>query len=362
MKLFGMRQRCKGVALIIVMMVILVLGMLAGGFAYTMKVETTLARSANSGTEMEWLGRSGVELARYVLGIHMTVPNEGNYDSLNQKWAGGPMGTNEILANVSLENVELGRGKFSVKIVDLERKFNINLADRTILQQALTVMGVDFAQQSGVIDSILDWRDTDDYTQLNGTESDYYLSLKPAYAAKNGPIDDLSELLLIRGITPEMYWGAAAAGAMITTPTMGPSARALSKDIPTYPVGFVDLFTPVSQRTININTASPYVLRLVPGIDENIANSIITARSGPDGVDGNEDDTPFRTQADLSRVPGFAVIAGQNQSGVGQFFNVRSATFQVTVTAEIGGRHGEWMATVVRINPQDIRIISLARK
>src|SRR2546426_4935652 len=78
-----------GIALIIVMIVIIVLGILAGGFAYSMKVETTLARRANFEPDLEWLGRSGVEMARYILAQQMTVPNEP-YDSLNQKWAGGP--------------------------------------------------------------------------------------------------------------------------------------------------------------------------------------------------------------------------------------------------------------------------------
>ncbi|MBI3192749.1 MAG: hypothetical protein HYZ36_08795, partial [Pedosphaera parvula] len=61
----------QGIALILVMMVIFVLGILAGGFAYSMKVETKLARNAGDESELEWLGRSGVELARYVLGISM---------------------------------------------------------------------------------------------------------------------------------------------------------------------------------------------------------------------------------------------------------------------------------------------------
>ena len=35
-----------------------------GIFAYNMRVETKLAMNSNNETEMEWLGRSGVELAR----------------------------------------------------------------------------------------------------------------------------------------------------------------------------------------------------------------------------------------------------------------------------------------------------------
>src|SRR5215472_8822434 len=54
----------RAIALIIVMICIFVLTILAGGFAYSMKVETRLARNANSEVELEWLGRSGVECAR----------------------------------------------------------------------------------------------------------------------------------------------------------------------------------------------------------------------------------------------------------------------------------------------------------
>ena len=34
--------------------------------------------------------------------------------------------------------------------------------------------------------------------------------MNPPYSAKNGPIDDISELLLIKGVTPEIYYGGAA--------------------------------------------------------------------------------------------------------------------------------------------------------
>ena len=349
----------RGIAIIIVMMVILVLGILAGGFAYSMKVETKLARNAGHESELEWLGRSGVELARYVLGISMTVPNEGNYDALNQKWAGGPMGTNEILASISLENVELGRGKFTVKIVDLERKMNINVADDAILRQALTLMSVNAVEMSPISDAIRDWIDPDDNTLLNGAESDYYLGIKPAYEAKNGPIDDLSELLLIRGISPEMYWGPAATNRFVPVHT-GPLSRMHADDFPTYSVGFVDLFTPISQRSLNPNTASAQALQLIPGLDETTAQAIITARAGPDGVDGTEDDTPFRNAGELPmRVPGFSGVAPGSLGGI---FNTRSVTFQVTVTAQIDDHKADWVAILVRANPRDIKVVSMYKK
>ncbi|MBI3875008.1 MAG: general secretion pathway protein GspK, partial [Verrucomicrobia bacterium] len=122
----------RGVALIIVMLVITVLVLIAGGFAYSMKVETTLARYSNSDVEFEWIARSGVEMARFAVGQQLKVPTEP-YDSANQFWSGGRNITNEIFQDMTLDNVPIGRGTFSVKIVDQERKFNINAADDTVL-------------------------------------------------------------------------------------------------------------------------------------------------------------------------------------------------------------------------------------
>ena len=58
-----------------------------------------------------------------------------------------------------------------------------------------------------MVDSIIDWLDFDDEPSVNGAETDYYSSLDPPYAAKNGPMDSIEELLLIPGITPEFYFG-----------------------------------------------------------------------------------------------------------------------------------------------------------
>src|SRR5215467_8072993 len=140
----ALKPNQRGIALIIVMISIFVLAVLAGGFAYSMKVETKLARNRNSETDLEWLGRSGVEYARWILAQQLLVANEP-YDALNQVWAGGSGGigtTNSPLLNVQ-KDVHLGNGSFTWTITDLERKININLANEAILQQAMVSMGVD---------------------------------------------------------------------------------------------------------------------------------------------------------------------------------------------------------------------------
>ena len=217
----------RGIALIIVMMVVVVLGVLAAGFAYSMKVETKLARNVSHEGQLEWLGRSGVELARYVLAQQKSIPGEQGFDALNQVWAGGPPSTNELLMGIHLLDNELGQGSFSVRITDLERKFNINLATPAILQRAVDLLQVDSVDAATIVDSIEDWKDPLDDPHVSGTESDYYLGLPEPYVAKNGPLDHLSELLLIRGITPSMYWGAASPG-LAPVSRLGPTTCARS--------------------------------------------------------------------------------------------------------------------------------------
>lgn len=346
----------RGIALIIVLISIVVLSVLAGGFAYSMKVETRLARNANADTELEWMGRSGVELARYVLAQQLLLSCEP-YDSLNQRWAGGPGGqctSNSPLTGIQLENVEFGNGKFSVKIVDCERKININVASEQLLQQAFVLMGVDAAETPSIVNSILDWIDRDDNPHVSGAESDYYQSLNPPYVAKNGPIDDITELLLIKGVTQELFWGPACTNHWPAAFQVKSGSFGNQQSPVTYPFGLVDVFTPVSSGRINVNTASVTVLQMIPMIDQNIAAEIVRMRAGPDGIDGTEDDTPLRN-------PGELVNAGLPNQVVGvlmRYVDVRSRTFEVTVDAESNGYKRRFVALVGRNTPRDLPVLS----
>ncbi len=58
-----------------------------------------------------------------------------------------------------------------------------------------------------VVDSIVDWYDRDDEEGVHGAESPFYLDREPPYPAKNGDFDSIEELLQVRGVTPELYYG-----------------------------------------------------------------------------------------------------------------------------------------------------------
>jgi len=59
-----------------------------------------------------------------------------------------------------------------------------------------------------LLNGIQDWldnRDDDAVTGISGAESDYYLSLDPPYTCANGPFIHISELFMVKGISPELF-------------------------------------------------------------------------------------------------------------------------------------------------------------
>jgi general secretion pathway protein K len=343
----------SGIALIIVMISIFVLTILAGGFAYSMKVETKLARNADSESELEWLGRSAVECARWELAQQLTVAQEP-YDALNQVWAGGIGGigtSNSPLADFRNE-IDVKDGFAKCTIVDLERKVNINTPNEALLQQALLVMGVDAGQMTPVVNSILDWIDRDESPRIQGAESDFYQGLNPPYYAKNGPIDDISELLLIKGAA-DFYAPAENIGSQQNVYNPLTSRFKGSDVIAAAPVGLTNLFTPLSNGKININTASAEVLQVIPGITPEAAQAIVGAREGED--DGSGLFGPYRNLGEVRRVPEVSLpMLGALQ----QFGTVRSSTFEVHVDAQIAGYHRHFVGIIGRNNPRDVQILS----
>jgi type II secretory pathway component PulK len=344
--------RRGGFALVIVMLVIVVLATLAAGFAYSMKLEMQLARSMTFDAESLWLGRSGVELARYVLAMKSRIPGEAQFDSLDQKWAGGLGGTDDFLVDVALEDNPLGPGRFSVHIIDLERKLNLNAANRELVQKALEILDCDNLSASVILDSIEDWRDPNQDQRINGAETDFYLRQEPPYIAKDGQFDDISELLLVRGVTQELYWGSR--GSPATTPIGPTSGR--GQPAPFVPmVGLVDLFTTFGAPRVNVNTASAEVLQLLPGMDRNLAEGVVNMRAGPDGVDGTGDDTPLHNVGELINVPG---LPPQQVDLLRRVCDVRSLNFEVRVDVEIGGRRRTYVALVTRAGGQNVQVLN----
>ena len=355
----------SGIALIIVLLVITVLAILAGGFAYSMKVETQLARNASFGDDLFWVAWGGLESAKWRLSADLRNPQCGpGVDCLQEAWAGGagcdltnsasPFEASAVSVLDQNRLVFDAESDAHTTIVDAERKFNINIAGQPILQQAMMLIGVDPAAQSTIMDSIDDWRDTDKDPKGSGAEDDFYQSGQGPYGlphrAKNGPIDDISELRMINGVTRAIYEGS---GAIDTTAALATVEAARSRfDEPIYAVGLRDLFCTVSSRVLNVNTAAEITLQLLPPIDNNIAAIIVEERAK----------APFRNIQDLvQRVPPLGPVL-QQMPEIQQYIGFQSRVFEVTIEARIGGQRRTYVGVLLRNNQNDIQVLAFAPK
>jgi len=150
---------------------------------------------------------------------------ESAFDSLQEDWA-DPEKINEVLQEIPFE-----RGKLSVVITDELSRVQVNALVKfpdsrqfnpsqiMIWERILNVVASeddlqDDSNPTAIVNSVKDWLDSGDdeaTTGLSGAESSYYEEQDPPYSSRNGPIADLNELLLIKGITPQIYHGAANA-------------------------------------------------------------------------------------------------------------------------------------------------------
>ncbi|HEX7655092.1 MAG TPA: general secretion pathway protein GspK [Verrucomicrobiae bacterium] len=328
-------------AVIIALVAVTILTILAGAFALSMKVETHLAAYSNNDEKLLWMGRAGMQLAC----LKLTQENNLPYDSMNMRWAGGP-GIGAITnADPIPDPYPLGDGSITVKIIDLERKININAAAPDLLQSVLQKQNVDASQISVISDCIADWIDPDDVTRPAGAESDYYQGKPIPYNAKNAPMDDISELMLIKGITPKMFDGSGqenTANGGIPHHQLG-VGHTFSGEAD-YTFTDVDVFTPFGSGKVNINTASSAVLQTLPMMDSDTADAIVRFRAGPDGQEGTDDDTPFQNVNMISA----SGIPQQNIGPIMQFITTKSTTFEVHVTATIGDQKREFIGIIFR--------------
>jgi general secretion pathway protein K len=344
MKIF-ISRKTRGFAVIIVLAVITMLTLLAGAFAYSMKVETRLAANANNDEQFYWMGRGAVERACWWKALDGNQP----YTSLQQYWAGGPgdgSETNGPLASEPLADFPIGPGTVSLTFTELESKINVNTANASLIQQVLNTMGVDAGDISVVSDSILDWIDADDDTRPAGAESDYYQGLNPPYYAKNAPIDDIQELLLIKGVTSEMFDGGSSANAPSPRQRLGFGHA--PGQAPTYAFGLRDVFTPFSTGKINILTANNNVLLSILNNDTNAVQAIRTAL---------DSDPPIR---DVNQL---LTAAGVNPASLGQiqsYVGVRGDVYEVVATATISGISHEYTAIIYR-KGSNVQVVSFYR-
>jgi general secretion pathway protein K len=196
------RANEHGVALIITLWIFIFLFVVAFNFSAVVRDEADAAHRFDQDTQGYYLAVAGFQRGIYEFLMQsqgaVVQPQEP------QQRKDNPAG----FFDGTWRDEEIGNGISRFRLLDESGKVNLNRSDEAMLRRIFTNIGIEEPVMSTIVDSILDWIDPDDLHRANGAENDYYQSLSPSYSAKNGPFDSVEDLLWVRGVTPEIFFGS----------------------------------------------------------------------------------------------------------------------------------------------------------
>lgn len=151
-------------------------------------------------------------------------------------------------------------GLAAVEVIPENAKLNVNTVAPPELKNLLLALGVDGGRADAIVAGILDWR-----TPAAGpTEFDqYYLSLTPSFRSHHSSFEEIEELLLVRGVTPDLFYGSYTRNEDGKLVPHGSLRDCLS------------IYATVGP--IDINTAEPAVMQAV-GVSPGTAAAIVAMR------------------------------------------------------------------------------------
>jgi DNA uptake protein ComE-like DNA-binding protein len=219
-RLAAIRQRSAtteptGSILLLVLVVVAALALGTGTYLQLMQTELRAVRYHGRGAQATRLAESAVEYLKVVLAL---PPAEVQ---LQGGLAANPTTMQAQLADDQPSDFDRGRftvlapaqadGRYAGVRFGLEdeaAKLNLNvlLAEGAEDQAQFRLLALP-GMTPQIADAILDWLDPDDAPRPFGAERESYAQFDPPYEPRNGPIASLDELLLVRGVTPELLYG-----------------------------------------------------------------------------------------------------------------------------------------------------------
>jgi general secretion pathway protein K len=273
----------RGAILIVTLWILAILIVFVTGLGFRMTLEARMTDYNVNAFRLLYIAKAAVHKFIAVL----KEDEAADYDALKDDWS-----YNEEF----FDSISLGEGSFTISYVRQrvvigeeteerdegwsedtifygardEAKININkVAEHAIKgnKECMNILLHLVDEREDVANAILDWIDADDIGEVTrdegGAESDYYDGLEFPYTPKNGPLQSLEELLLVRGMTLKLFFAMK------------------------------NLITIHGDGKVNLNTAEARVLEAM-GISEDGIDKIITFRAGMDEEEGTSDDMVFR--------------------------------------------------------------------
>jgi general secretion pathway protein K len=218
-------------------------------------------------------------------------------------------------------------GQTVVEVIPEAAKMNLNTARPEDLMRLLLALGTDPARAQLVLGAVLDWRSPTGPTPFDA----FYLSLTPSFRARHASFEETEELLLVRGMTPDLYYGGYdhdAAGRLVPHGGLRDCVSVF---------GATDRF--------DVNTAPPAILMAV-GFPPDATAAIVARRRV----------LPFRDPAAVAAFAGSSPALARLRVGGNSIFTLRS-------TARIRLPNGQLsdlrrtVAATVRFSPgEDVKL------
>ena len=312
-----------------VLWVIVILSMIVLEFCFSMRTEINTTQHYKGEIQLYRYAEGGIERAIAEL-INKQDPK---IQQLRKTAAADqiPPDKKEWSTDGRSYQLSYDRGTCEVRVIGEGGKININTVQDATLRRIVGQLGLEGEDRDIVTDSILDWIDPDDLTRLNGAENDYYHSLKEPYNCKNANLDSIEELLLVRGVTPDLFYGKKGKKDDSGGQTEGQP-------------GLKDIFSIYAPgTTIDINSAAVPALRVVLGVPTALARQIVMAR----------EQQAFANEQDLvQRVPEMQSLINSARSLIAY----QSATLFYTIEAMGKAKEGgaqQGIKAIVKIDPAE---------
>jgi type II secretory pathway component PulK len=170
----------RGMVLVLAVFAVALVLVLAVGLTSVVRSELLASRANLERAQSLFLAQAGISQARALL-----LYEDPNTDSQVDPWG--------VEADDSPDLPHaFGAGYVRVRVSDASGRININTADYNTLLQ--------LTGDAALTASIIDWRG-------RGSEADYYSTLPVSYTPRKGAFQSPGELLLVQGMTPDLYFG-----------------------------------------------------------------------------------------------------------------------------------------------------------
>jgi general secretion pathway protein K len=184
----------KGAALLAVLWLAAALSAIAFTLANTVRGEIERSSTDADGLKAYYLAEGAIDRMLVYIELGPAFVGPDGKPRFQQ-------GTTRVL------RMDFPTGVVRAEYIPENSKLNVNFATPPELTTLLLALGVNPNQAPAIVAGILDWRGGTPGGSFSEFDQ-YYLSLTPSFRARHASLQEIEELLLVRGITPDLFYGS----------------------------------------------------------------------------------------------------------------------------------------------------------